>query len=93
MNCIHNTTSSDKAAIKMNGLQYHATVPTVVVVGAGIAGLRAAAVLLEQGVNVTIFEARDRIGGRILTDHVDNGNMDMGEYSYLFSFDSLTNDF
>ncbi|KAI9813511.1 MAG: hypothetical protein M1832_006309 [Thelocarpon impressellum] len=39
--------------------------PHVAVVGAGIAGLRCAAVLLERGVRVTILEARDRIGGRI----------------------------
>lgn len=39
----------------------------VVVVGAGIAGLRAASVLQRHGVEVTILEARDRIGGRIFT--------------------------
>ena len=37
----------------------------VCVVGAGIAGLRCASVLLEKGVKVTILEARDRIGGRV----------------------------
>lgn len=40
-------------------------VPDVCVVGAGIAGLRCAAALLEKGARVTIFEARDRIGGRV----------------------------
>lgn len=40
-------------------------IPDVCVVGAGIAGLRCAAVLLEKGARVTIFEARDRIGGRV----------------------------
>lgn len=39
--------------------------PDVCVVGAGMAGLRCAAVLLEKGARVTIFEARDRIGGRV----------------------------
>lgn len=46
----------------------------VIVVGAGISGLRAAAVLKRHGCEVVILEARDRIGGRILTsrngDHV-----------------------
>ena len=37
----------------------------VCVVGAGLAGLRCAEVLAEEGVNVAVFEARDRIGGRV----------------------------
>ncbi|OWP01168.1 flavin containing amine oxidase [Marssonina coronariae] len=40
----------------------------VVIVGAGISGLRAASVLQRHGVEVTILEGRsDRIGGRIST--------------------------
>ncbi|KAH6710652.1 flavin-containing amine oxidase-like protein [Leptodontidium sp. MPI-SDFR-AT-0119] len=40
----------------------------VIIVGAGIAGLRAASVLKRHGVGVTILEGRpDRIGGRICT--------------------------
>ena len=35
------------------------------VIGAGIAGLRCAEVLIEKGIHVTILEARDRIGGRV----------------------------
>jgi NADPH-dependent 2,4-dienoyl-CoA reductase/sulfur reductase-like enzyme len=35
------------------------------VVGAGFAGLRCAEVLIEEGVQVTILEARNRIGGRV----------------------------
>ncbi|MCJ1471022.1 hypothetical protein MMC07_009670 [Pseudocyphellaria aurata] len=40
-------------------------IPRVCVVGAGVSGLKCAAVLLEKGVEVTILEARDRIGGRV----------------------------
>ena len=39
----------------------------VIVVGAGIAGLRAASVLYRHGVEVVVLEGRDRIGGRIWT--------------------------
>lgn len=42
---------------------------SVVVVGAGIAGLGAAQRLREHGVAVTVVEARARIGGRVVTDH------------------------
>ncbi|KFY84589.1 hypothetical protein V498_07800 [Pseudogymnoascus sp. VKM F-4517 (FW-2822)] len=41
--------------------------PRVGIVGAGISGLRCADILLDQGFQVTIFEARDRIGGRHAT--------------------------
>ncbi|MFB8002117.1 FAD-dependent oxidoreductase [Nocardia sp. NPDC056000] len=41
---------------------------SIVVVGAGIAGLAAAQALRKLGYAVTVLEARDRIGGRIWTD-------------------------
>ena len=40
----------------------------VFVIGAGIAGLKAAQDLKTVGFDVTVIEARDRIGGRTLTD-------------------------
>ena len=43
-------------------------VPRVVVVGAGPAGLSAARVLLNAGVDVIVLEARDRVGGRVFTE-------------------------
>ncbi|WP_270813334.1 flavin monoamine oxidase family protein [Exiguobacterium sp. CinTr1] len=39
----------------------------IAIIGAGISGLYAAIQLHQKGYDVTIFEARDRIGGRILT--------------------------
>ncbi len=39
--------------------------PSIGIVGAGLAALRCADVLLQHGCKVTIFEARDRIGGRV----------------------------
>jgi hypothetical protein len=43
-------------------------VPRVVVIGAGPAGLSAARVLLNAGVDVIVLEARDRVGGRVFTE-------------------------
>ena len=40
----------------------------VIVIGSGLAGLRAAGVLHENGVNIIVLEAQNRIGGRVLTD-------------------------
>lgn len=39
--------------------------PHVGIIGAGVAGLRCADVLLRHGVKVTILEGRDRVGGRV----------------------------
>ncbi|MEM7072128.1 MAG: FAD-dependent oxidoreductase [Pseudomonadota bacterium] len=41
---------------------------TVAIIGAGASGLTAATRLSDSGYDVTVFEARDRIGGRIWTD-------------------------
>jgi len=41
----------------------------VLIIGAGVAGLAAAADLTRAGLNVTILEARERIGGRVCTVH------------------------
>lgn len=38
---------------------------SIIIVGAGIAGLQAADILLRGGFNVEIFEASQEVGGRI----------------------------
>lgn len=51
----------------------------VIVVGAGISGLRAASVLQRHDVEVVVLEARDRIGGRICTTrNGDQTTWDLG---------------
>jgi monoamine oxidase len=41
----------------------------VIILGAGVAGLSAAIDLSQAGMKVSILEARNRVGGRILTEH------------------------
>ncbi|KAI9324202.1 amine oxidase [Zopfochytrium polystomum] len=42
-----------------------------IIIGAGIAGLTAATRCLDAGLSVLVLEARDRVGGRTLTQSVD----------------------
>jgi glycine/D-amino acid oxidase-like deaminating enzyme len=50
----------------------------VVVVGAGLAGLTAAATLSLAGLDVAVVEASDDVGGRVRTDRVDGLLLDRG---------------
>ncbi|WP_404283664.1 flavin monoamine oxidase family protein [Exiguobacterium aurantiacum] len=40
---------------------------SIAIIGAGVSGLYAASLLTEKGYDVTVFEARGRIGGRVLS--------------------------
>lgn len=50
----------------------------VIVVGAGVSGLTAARDLAGSGAEVTVLEARDRIGGRTWTADVAGAPIDLG---------------
>ncbi len=47
----------------------------VCVVGAGLAGLTAARQLIDAGRDVVVLEARDRVGGRVLTEELADGTV------------------
>jgi phytoene dehydrogenase-like protein len=50
----------------------------VLIIGAGLAGLRCAAVLATAGRDVAVWEAGDAVGGRVRTDVVDGFRCDRG---------------
>jgi glycine/D-amino acid oxidase-like deaminating enzyme len=50
----------------------------VIVIGAGLAGLRAAERLARAGLDVVVLEAADAVGGRQRTDRVDGFLLDRG---------------
>ncbi|MEK4026495.1 MULTISPECIES: flavin monoamine oxidase family protein [unclassified Sporosarcina] len=51
----------------------------IVIIGAGLSGLRAASLLARQGVKCRLLEARDRIGGRVLSVS-DTSRPELGEF-------------
>lgn len=60
--------------------------PTVLILGAGLAGLACAHELQRHGVSFRIYEAGDRVGGRVQTDVVDGYRLDHGFQVYLDAY-------
>ncbi|WP_366988545.1 FAD/NAD(P)-binding protein [Bacillus thuringiensis] len=68
----------------------------IVIVGAGLSGLRAASLLTAQGIECMVLEARDRIGGRVLStsdaSRPDLGRFDLGPTWFWPQYEStITN--
>lgn len=54
----------------------------VLVLGAGLAGLQAALILQEAGMNVRVIEGSNRVGGRVLSQREVPGNPESGGTSF-----------
>jgi phytoene dehydrogenase-like protein len=57
----------------------------ILVVGAGVAGLTCAKVLVEAGHEVRVLEASDHVGGRVWTDHSADGFLLDRGFQVLFT--------
>ena len=55
----------------------------ITIVGAGISGLSAAFELQKSDFEVTLLEASERLGGKILTNEIEGFNIDAGPDSFL----------
>lgn len=67
----------------INNVREHST---AAVVGGGIAGMTAAYRLQKAGFKTTVFEDRDRVGGRIWTVRKGDFLMDLGTAVYLGTY-------
>jgi monoamine oxidase len=50
----------------------------VIIIGAGAAGIGAGVSLTRNGLSYMVIEARNRIGGRIISQKVDGVELDLG---------------
>lgn len=58
----------------------------ILLIGAGLAGLACARVLHEEGLQVHLLEAQDRVGGRVQTDEVNGFLLNRGFQVFLTAY-------
>ncbi|OJJ51691.1 hypothetical protein ASPZODRAFT_148928 [Penicilliopsis zonata CBS 506.65] len=68
----------DGRRLGRSSLSTMAAKPHVAIIGAGLSGLRCADILIQNGAEVTIFEARDRLGGRVHQQEIGGHLVDFG---------------
>lgn len=56
--------------------------PKVAVIGAGLAGLTTAYRLHQQGIDVDLYEARPRVGGRVFTALISDKIIELGGHNF-----------
>lgn len=76
--CVHNPVTGHELEYGKGTLQKVAAPRSVVVVGGGPAGMEAARVAAERGHSVTLFEARDQLGGAVRIASTIPGHEEIG---------------
>ncbi|MBF9149392.1 flavin monoamine oxidase family protein [Novosphingobium jiangmenense] len=66
------------AALGLPRMAFAAEKADVVIIGAGLSGLRSAEILTEQGLKVLVIDANTRVGGRVQTVQTADGPIDVG---------------
>lgn len=69
---MYNTAMDEMLQVINKGLKKTARPKQIIVVGAGMAGLVSASLLKDAGHEVKIFEANNRVGGRIETVRMED---------------------